>query len=363
MTKKSEIQEKAKNEWLKFKRGTIAMCTGSGKTKLGIDISLEYPNVLIVVPTEKLRDHRWEEEYNKWNFRDFYTQHVHRECYASLHKIDLSKYDLIILDESHHITEYNFQNFGDYKGDILSLTATPPRDDIKKKIFKEYFPVIFLYTLDEGVRDGVVAPYEINAVGFHLSDKKDLLIKTKKYNYMTSENNRYISLTRIVNQCIYDPSKDAKFPIINRARFLYTLPSKLKYARLILDKYIKDERCLIFAGSIPQAEALSKYTYHSKTHDRHYWDFINGKINQLATVQKLNEGEDISLLDSALITKVTSNELNLIQQIGRIVRIRDDHKATIWILYSYGTQEETWLAKATSKLDNTKINKLNISQL
>lgn len=360
--KKSEIQLKAKQIWESVRRGTIAMCTGSGKTKLGIDISLNYNRILIVVPTEKLRDVRWEDEYKKWGHLAFYKKHIRRECYASLHKINLTQCDLIILDESHHITEYNFQNFGEFKGDILSLTATPPRDDVKKKIFKEYFPVKFTYPLDEGVRDGVVAPYEINAVGFELDKNKNFLVQTKQKKYMTSEYDRYKVLTRSVQEAMFN-NRDPKFPILNRTRFLYTLPSKLKYARVILNKYIKDDRHLIFAGGIPHAEALSKHFYHSKTNDKDYWRFVKGEINQLATVNKLNEGEDIELLDSALITKITSNELVLIQQIGRIVRIRDDHKATIWILYSLNTQEEKWLAKATSKLDNTKINKFKIDSL
>jgi superfamily II DNA or RNA helicase len=360
--KKTKIQNKAIDIWFKIKRACLVMCTGSGKSKVGVDIitSGYYKNPLIVVPTEKLRDDRWPEEFAKWGHK---SDWVDRECYASLHKIDLNKYDLIVFDEAHNLTPLNSQNFDNYKGDILGLTATPPRDEKKKEIFKKYIPIVFEYHLDEAVKDGVVAPYKINVVQFNLESKvKTIRIKTKKYDFMSTERQSYESLSRKIDQIIF-AGKDSKFMALARMRFLYNLETKVKYGIKILNKYMKNDRSIIFAGSIKQAEKLCKHTFHSKTTDESYKLFKSGKINKIGTVNKLNEGADLEGLDSALILATNSNPITLIQRIGRIVRIRDNHQAIIWILCARNTQEEKWISKATSQLDSVNINYLNIEDL
>lgn len=358
---KSKIQNEAIKLWNKNKRGTLAIATGVGKTLIGVNISLNYKNVLIVVPTEKLRDDRWPDEFKKWKHKD---NHITRECYASLSRIDLSKYDLIILDEGHNVTVNNSKNFKNYKGDILCLTATPPRDEEKLEIFNTYFPIIFEYTVDEAVRDNVVAPYQIKIVEYYLDSKtKNIKAGNKKKQFMNTELAHYNYLSRTIDKIRYSGKEVPKFMYLNRMRFLYNLPSKLKIAKKILDNYIKDERCLIFAGSIQHAENLCKYTFHSKTTDDDYNNLIKGKINRLASVDKLKEGHDLPNMDSALLTKINSNPKDFIQSMGRVIRWRDGHKGTIWILCALNTQEENWVNKAIESLDITNIEYINYKNL
>jgi superfamily II DNA or RNA helicase len=89
--KKNKIQEDALNSWRdnKFK-SLIAMCTGSGKTRVGV-LAAKYvanlnPNakILVVVPTETLRDEGWKEEFKKWESEILYDTNVDTKCYVSI---------------------------------------------------------------------------------------------------------------------------------------------------------------------------------------------------------------------------------------------------------------------------------------
>jgi superfamily II DNA or RNA helicase len=235
--KKSEIQSEAINIWSVKKKGCLAIATGVGKTKIGVDISIDYDKILIIVPTEKLRDERWPEEYSKWKKKTFFNSHVEKYCYASLLNIkDLNQYDLIIFDEAHNITINNHVNLKKYKGDILALTATPPRDEEKQEIFKKYFPVCFEYGVDEAVGDKVVAPYKINIVQYYLdSSTKNIEAGNKTKRFMTTELANYNYMNNVINKIRYSGKPVSKFFYLNRMRFLYNLPSKTRIAKKILN--------------------------------------------------------------------------------------------------------------------------------
>lgn len=160
-----KVQQDALDVWLSVRKGTLSMCTGSGKSRIFVEIlkTKPYKNVLLVVPTEKLRDSNWKEEFEKWDAEKLYDS-LDRCCYASINKKTLSDYDLICLDESHNITNNRIEQLSEYKGDILSLTATFPskeHDEEKHSLLSSIAPEIFKYTLEQGVEEGVVAPYNI----------------------------------------------------------------------------------------------------------------------------------------------------------------------------------------------------------
>ena len=105
--KKSKIQRAAVNKWCnKGHNGTLAMCTGSGKSKCALDIISLFVKekkkklkVAVIVPTEKLRDNNWPAEFKKW-IPDFDLSQVTFLCYASANKIKGKTFDLVVLDEA-----------------------------------------------------------------------------------------------------------------------------------------------------------------------------------------------------------------------------------------------------------------------
>jgi len=346
----------------------VAMATGSGKSKVAIDYDKKHSDsTALVVPTQKLRDVNWEDEYEKWEKG---TSHLDKTCYISANKKEDREYDLCIMDEGHNITEANssFLLSNDIRKTIL-LTATVPdskENKEKKELLDELgFKVVFDLSLDACIKLGFVAPYTINIVEVPLENsKKEIVGGTKKKPFMTTEASTYSWLSNEIKRSYYQPRKSTKFLIMRRMRFIYDLPSKLRAAKYILNNFVDPEkRYLIFSSNIKQAEELCKYTYHSKTDDKDYKAFKEGEINRLSCVKAINEGENFSSLDGAVIVQLTSKEKDLVQRLGRTIRYSYDHKAVIWIIVSSNTVDENWLDKATRNLEPTNINYYNYKNL
>jgi len=369
---KSKIQAEALSQFiLHGHRGIIAAATGSGKALIGINyIKHEETrlkkrlNILLVVPTTKLRDENWKTEFIEWANEELYNR-IDRLCYASINKVRGRHYDIIILDELQNLTPLNSEFFDNNVVDaIMGLSATPPKELEKKEILNKLkLQVVYKLSLDDAVKRGVVSPFDIYLVEFNLDDKtKYIKAGNKLKPFMTTEQKQYEYLTKRINvaQAGNGNSWDSlKFMRLARMRFIYNLQSKKRIGKYMLGKIIpEDERTLIFAGSIKMAEELESKTYHSKSKDDDFNDFFNEKINRLSAVQALNEGMNIPNLDNALIVQTTSKERHLLQKIGRIIRHREGHRAKIYLMYAKGTVDEEWVLKATENISMNNVKHL-----
>lgn len=372
--KKELIQNKALDIWINNNyKGLLAMATGSGKTKVAIlaikylieTLGIKQPKICLITPTETLRDIGWHDEFKKWKVFKYY-KFLDRYCYVSINKIHNQIYDLVILDEGHNITESNSLFFNqNICNKVLGLSATPPSDEIKKVLIKLHCPVIYQYKLDTAVKDGVVAPYKINVVEIQLNNSdKYIEAGTKLKPFLTTEYNHYNYLSQQILRLKYaGKQKASMFAQINRQRFLGNLKSKTNVAKLIIDKYLKNDRSLIFCHSINQADQLCKHSFHSKSKDNNLELLRSKKINRLSCVKALNEGENIPDLDSAIIIQINSVERHIVQMLGRIIRFRPNHEAVIWILIAVNTQDEVWWKKCSENIDKQKITYINSKNL
>lgn len=392
---KTQIQFEARIAIHKnFGSGLVTMATGVGKSKVPIDyakeVVIEDDGIALLVPTEKLRDENWKLEFEKWEASDLWDKTTSL-CYASASKIKGKKYSLAIVDECHNITELSLQFFIDNDiRDVICLTATEPEDESKRLMIQQISKGhVYDLPLDKAVELGIVAPYNINIVFCELNDvDKTVKLATKnKHTYYRTEKAHYEYLTSVINN-IGGPGvtmtmsmhNTKKFRIMERMRFIYDLKSKTDCSKYILDNLIpKDDRTLIFCGSIDQTIALCNRRYFSRPSyskkdakpdrivkvesqlqfyeaSKGYNDFKKGKINRLSVIKAVNEGDNIEGLDSALVAQLTSKELDLIQRLGRIIRYRDGHSATMWIVCALGTQDFEWLQSAISSFDKERIN-------
>ena len=359
MKSKDIIQKEAIKKWRdNNNRGILAMCTGSGKSKCAIDIIKETnpKRILLIVPTVKLRDTNWEEEFIKWKAKTIYNK-ITRSCYVSVNKIENKEYDLVIMDEGHNITINNFQFFKNNKvKDIVVLTATPPDDIIKLRLLRRLgCNIVFKYTLDQGVKDGVIAPYNIKIIEVPLNSiDKNILAGTKANPFMVTEQQQYQYLSKRVSQAMFSKHKQAfKWAALNRMRFIYNLKSKTDVAAKVVKSVTG--RTLIFCGSIQQANSLTPHVYHSKTDDHDLNLFQQGHIDKLSCVAALNEGINIKNLDVGIIVQLNSRDLHLVQRIGRLLRYREGHEATIYIIVARDTQDSKWASKALKEFDPSRI--------
>ena len=361
------VQEEAKQAVIKNNGGMIAMATGSGKSRVAVELAKYYINSVdkslsLIVPTEKLRDENWKEEYSKWNADYLWTPTI-RLCYASASKIQNKDFELAILDEGHNITELSSEFFSNNKVERkVLLTATPPSDPVKKEIHKSLgINLVYELTLDQAVRLGFVAPYKITVVSVALDNTtKNIPGGTKLKPFMTTESAAYAYHCKAIQQAMFDktPSgrKRHQFAILRRMQFIYKIPSKTEVIKFLLEKVIpQDDRSLIFCGSIEQAEAVCPNRYHSKSGDKAYNAFKAEEINRLSCVKAINEGHNFPGVDSGIVGQLNSKEKDLVQRIGRLIRYRPGHEAHLYIVVSESTQDEKWLENAVENLDQSKI--------
>lgn len=401
-TIKTEIQREMHSCWIQTGRcGTIAAGTGAGKSRIPIlEMERMYSEgiltnedsgkepVLLVVPTTKLRDENWPAEFEKWGYESMFSAFVKPICFASLKKERGKHYKLVILDEVHRVTdmaaaaflpdeeeEDDLRSFFSHNlaDAVMGLTATVPdphRDPEKAAIINQVAPVVFTYSLDQGVEDGMIADYEIRVIQSSLDDK-DKYIKagTKDKPFMTTEFGQYqylektIRRYRMLEQRSLNPKEAAKFnklsmiQTMKRNQFLYNLRSKTELAeRCLRHMAVGGKRTLVFCGSIAQCDKLlAPDVYHSKSGDVALHRFMEKEIDTLGVVNAVNEGMNLPDLDQSLICQVDSNVRNLTQRIGRLLRVREGHKAIIYILCVIGTADERWLEKSLEGFDAGKI--------
>lgn len=399
---KSKVQLEAEeafvaNNWW----GSEFMATGSGKSKIAVNLSArlvrEIPkaNILISVPTEKLRDENWMNEFAKWEQSYIWENNVQRCCYASLSKYENEHFDFVILDEGHNITELNSEFFKKNKVDrCLLLTATRPKDFTKLQILRELKLVsVYELSLDIAVKLGLVAPYDITIITTHLDNiDKYIPAGSKAKPFMNTEKAHYGYLSRMLT------AYPNQMGFIKRMQFIYNLKSKTEAAGWILNNIIPEGlRTIIFCGSRDQANKLCEHRFYSKPQppkkltgdkitpkklekyrldyekyelmlkefqgDVSYFKFAHEEISRMSCVEAMNEGENINNLDVGFIVQLNSNEKDLIQRMGRLLRFRPGHRGKILILCVFDSADKDWGKKATANLNPDNIRFVELSHL
>lgn len=364
---REKVQAEAIQAVIANNGGMVAMATGSGKSKVAVELAKYYcepfsSDLALLVPTEKLRDENWLEEFCKWDASSLWND-TERLCYASASKIRGNTYHLAILDEGHNITELASEFFisNQIERTIL-LTATPPNDLVKVEILRRLgIELVYELTLDQAVRLGFVAPYKITVITVPLDNATKNIPGGNKTNpFMTTESATYSYWNKRVQSCMGDQTPQGrgklKFAILGRMQFIYKIPSKTQVIKYLLDKVIsKEDRTIVFCGNIQQAEEVCPTFYHSKSGNASYDAFKSETINRLSCVKAINEGHNFPGVDSGIIGQLNSKEKDLVQRIGRLIRFRPGHEAHLYIVISESTQDEKWLETAIENLDQTKI--------
>ncbi|CAM6001130.1 unnamed protein product [Sphagnum balticum] len=384
--KQDLIQQAARKAWEDGGEwGLLAMATGTGKSKCAVDevrtlMDAEVkpgflPKILLVVPTEKLRDNNWQDEFNKWGGDECYGW-LERYCYASINKVRNQIIDLVILDEAHNLTEYNSTFFTNNSiKRVLALSATPPdpkaggADVNKVVLFKQFrIKTDFYYPLFQARKDGLVADYEIWAVQTELDDTKKYLEAGPKANrYMQTEQQKYKSLSTMIQKfAIAKNFVMVKMKSLERMRLIGNSMQKLEVCKLLLQR-CKGNRILVFGGSIDQIEQLMPgQVYHSKSGKAghaYLERFMKEEVDELGTVAAANEGINFPNLDIGLIAQISSDSRALVQRIGRCIRHRPNHKSIIFIVISKGTKDMDWFKAASADMDQSIIKYINASNL
>jgi hypothetical protein len=249
--------------------------------------------------------------------------------------------------------------------EILGLTGTPldPKSDIGKEYYK-ILPISYRKLLDNAIDDKILNDYSINVI-FHELDNTnknvEVKLKNRKSFYQT-ELQRYLYLSDKYEDFKNRKGwKDGKFPyeLVQLKSLFKNSETKKKLVYSLLPD-ISYKKVLIYAGTIAQCESMKFPYYHSqiskKKKEETYAGFLNGDFNEMTNVGMLKESVSINNLDTGIIMCVDASSKAFTQSLGRLQRLAIKSKSTMYVLCAKGTIEETWLIKATSLLDFTKIN-------
>lgn len=362
MNKREQIQKDALDIALVNKRVGLAVSMGVGKTLIGLKYIEELrkvkPTLRVLVVAPKLSIFEsWKNDGIKFGISGI---NIDFTTYLSLSKKDYRDYDILILDECHSLL-FSHQNFLiSFKNRILGLTGTPPRYIASEKgqMVNMFCPIKFTYITDNAVEDNILNDYRIIVHRMNLSNVNNIKVQLKEKEFFTSEVKKYNYWTDRVDTA--NAGKQKQITSVMRMKSLMDFKTKENYAKKLLGEI--DEKCIVFANTIDQADNICTHSVHSKNPDSelNLQNFKEGTIEKLSCVMQLNEGVNIPELRSGIIMHAYGNERKTAQRIGRLLRLNPDETAIIHILCYKNTIDEKWIDESLKDLDQTKIKYFNV---
>ena len=177
---KDRVQRECLNTW--YKQGcnsTAEIATGVGKTRIGV-LAAEYVyrtikdvKILILTPTQVIRDSAWKDEFAKWGHKRIFDRNVESVCIQTACKYENQHYDLIIVDEIHNYLGagedsiyYSFFGRNSYDK-ILGLSASIDSSLLPR--LNAIAPICYTLGINKAVELGLVAPFIIINVPIKLT--------------------------------------------------------------------------------------------------------------------------------------------------------------------------------------------------
>lgn len=377
----------------------LTWATGCGKSRQAIRWinRLDNPKTLICV-AEIAHINNWAKEFTKWSMSGMFKS-VKVICYASLAKYKGTEWDLIVLDECHHIaTDIRVDALSDIKAkNVISLSATVT--DATRGALETIFGRLdeFRIGMKDAIAWNILPEPKIILVPLHLDCTKadqtfvikwgkaalrkrvtctmperwEYLKNKKKYPDMElyvkcSEAQKYslISERFEYNKKRYMATRNDAVKNMwmqagsERKRFLGE--SKTRHAERIINSRLKGYRHIVFCTDIIQADVLGgKNAIHSQA----AWpqtkiaEFNVGKTDSIYAVGMLQEGMNLYNIEKGMIIQLDGAERAFVQKLGRLLRAEEPE---IYILYFEGTRDQEYLNKALEGIDKKYITTMKL---
>lgn len=351
----------------------LTLPTGFGKTKNAIErvrhlAKKKHKNLLIVVPKNVLKVN-WADEIAKW-WSDC-KLNITFSTYVSFPK-HKGKWDFIIFDEAHHLSERCREALCDFTVEYTVLLSATVKKDLKEEL-KEVFDDLYYYnaTLREAIDNGVLPDPKVYLLPLTLDNKfpNERIVKNPKakgkvlysswaerWSYMRQKNNPvHIFCTQA--QYVDDLNsqiewfKKRRGNIACKNRWLKLCGDRLKYLSdckipvvLKILEHCKEHRTLTFCNNIEQTKRLGEYCINSQNKEslRNLRLFNLGTIDHITACNMLNEGCNLTDCRIGIYANLNSSETIVKQRTGRLLR----HSSPVIIIpYYKGTREEELVNK------------------
>ena len=347
-------QQEFANVWLDRRWGILLLCPRFGKTRVATIILKDFKpdaKVLIAYPDEKIKA-SWEDEFSKTQYSN---PNVILSTHLSLKKYKDEKFDVVIVDEIHRLSENQInvcKEMFSLNKHVLGLTGTLS-SETEHTLFSELnLVVIASYPIEQAIEEGVISNYHIIIVKVSL-DKHKKIYKGK------SEKQKFDSYSYVIEK-LEEEKKDTLFLRLARMRVIQNSIAKLNKTKELIEK---ENRCLIFCGTTSVADRLGVPSYHSKSSEKTLFEeFVSGEGKHLAVCKIGATGITFHPLSSVIINYFSSNEEDFVQKILRSMSYEYDNpekKAIITIVSSNEEVELKWLKRALKSLNPKKISYIN----
>ena len=403
---KEKVQIESYEAWLKNgKIGTVEQATGTGKTFVAFRCILSMPkgsNILFLAETvvrqnTVLADAK---EYKKFYGVDPLKGYKFKfATYQGAYKYNLWDYfpnadpsnTIVVMDEIHDILSdkriefVNNSMIVTMKNPIgfqwfpkLGLSATIDKktpyliqgqEITKFDLLKTFCPVVYTYSLQESMDNKTTRDIKFFVIKHNLDDvNRNIQTGAKGQMFWTTEKSNYAYLDRYVREAMfakYTTEAAKKQRVIqvatNRARFLYSLPSKIKSCKDLVSN-LKGKTLVFGQDSKSLLDICStSIVADNKNYVQDLANFKAGKTMLTGSNKILKQGENIPLLDNVVLFAYYSKSKDFVQMCGRI---RQDKQVGNVIIYcTSGTQEEKWMSKMIEDINEPFIYCTSISQL
>ena len=313
------------------RRGVVKAATGTGKTRVQIEMLRTFKSGVITVPTRQLLHQTYDllEELMPGKVGRVGDGHYELKDYIvaipkTILNKGLPKVDIWLADECHRLS-----NLEGWQTQLLipsywrfGFSATPAEDLIETCIFG---PRIYTYNPNHAIEDGVILKPEVQYHSIKCLDLGTLAYRANKY-----FSSGFRDKMTIYSQCL----NKAILPNVERNKLIVDLYLKCKskgHKTIIIVERIN--------GKNNQPEAINNILsgrglqalpiYSSKTSKPNkkkiLEEFKEGKLDCIiAGPNSISEGADIKECSALILATADASTKKLIQRVGRVLRLGNE---------------------------------------
>ena len=336
----------------------IVHATGTGKTYIALQLTLDNKDkkIIYIVPKNSIIEHikniintnnlDLNKDFPNLEFRT-YTSLVN----LSKEELDNIKYDLLILDEFHHIGApvwgHRINSIINNNKDslIFGMTAytirdrgTPYERDMALIDGNELFSnkIVSTYTLEDAIIDEVLPIPIYRSIYTKLLDIEAILEEKVLTNNLTSkEREEYLSILKDIKKQIY--KKDGIDKLIKKhikpnGKYIYFCPPGCEEDGRFIDKikeeaynwfkdYIKEEDIIFYTSlsNMPDKGLSNRQAFYNDTTLEE--KSTKNKLRIMFCINQYNEGVHTPDIDGVILGRYTESDIVFFEQIGRALSV------------------------------------------
>lgn len=379
-----EHQQKAFEEWSNSNyNGIVQMATGTGKTLVGfLAIEALYNHkkngkVLVIAHSKAILNQWRREAVDKLGLiadsNNSYTVPlvcnnfvIEFNTYQSVSKDPGNFYaDLLIADEVHHSAAPVFSKALSVNCNWKMGLSAAIEDERSNILEEKLGPIVYNFSLKEAIAEGILPRFEwkLHTTYLSIEEKTDFQKLSKKivelFNYIKcdtytikkiTDNKKVLledlyDLIKLIEKARYksidlpDNWKKLQTYIIQRRWILHKSRPKMDHAISLVRKYLSmNYKIVVFAKDIKSCDFIFQelkkeyenvFLIHSDIKgdvSKIINEFRNVEYGVLIGADMLNEGIDIPDAEIGINISSSKTRLELIQRIGRILRMKKDKK-------------------------------------